>query len=274
MQRAITPGDRVLLLVSLVLLGAVLASLTRFPVLERQVDVLGSPLGLALDGRSVIGGLLVLLTAAGVDGLVRTEAGRQRADVRFTATFWILPCLIALAIAITVPRQYAATEGWLASLVLLGALLTVVILAEYRTIRLDSPQYRTARLALNVATYGAAFALYSTIYGLQLRSLVSAPLAMLVTFPLALELLRSTEEQLERTWLYAGVVTLVLGELTWAINALGLRALSGGGILLLAFYALAGVVQQHLAERLNRRVATEFALTALVGLGLIWLSAP
>ena len=150
----------------------------------------------------------------------------------------------------------------------------MVILAEYRTIRLDAPPYRNARLALNLATFGAAFALYSTIHGLQLRSLISAPLMMLVTFPLALELLRSTEEQLERTWLYAAVVTLVVGELTWAINALGLRALSGGGVLLLAFYTLSGLAQQHLADRLNRRVATEFVVTAVIGLAFIVLSAP
>lgn len=274
MQREITPGDRVIILVSLILMGAILASLTRFPTFTREVTVLGSALGLALDGRWLLAVLLVFLTAAGVDGLVRTEAGRQRADVRFTATFWILPCLITLAIAVTIPRQFNAPGGWLISLVLLGALLTVVILAEYRTIRLTTPQYRLARLALNVATYCAAFALYGTIYGLQLRTLLSAPLTMLVTFPLALELLRSTEEQLERTWLYAAVITLVVGELTWAINAWGLRALSGGALLLLAFYSFAGLAQQHLAERLNRRVAAEFAVTALIGLVLIWLSAP
>jgi len=274
MERDITPGDRVIILVSLILMGAVLASLTRFPTLGYEVNVLGSPLGLVLDGRWLLALLLVLLTAAGVDGLVRTEAGRQRADVRYTATFWILPCLITLAIAVTIPRQFGATGSWLISLALLGALLTVVILAEYRTIQLAAPQYRMARLALNLATYCAAFALYGTIYGLQVRSLISAPLTMLVTFPLALELLRSTEEQLDRTWLYAAVVTLVVGELTWAVNAWGLRALSGGGVLLLAFYTFAGLAQQHLAVRLNRRVAAEFLATATIGLVLVWLSAP
>lgn len=274
MRTELTPGDRVILVVSLVLMGAVLSSLTRFPTLAREIDVLGSPLGLVLDGRWLMAALLVVLTAAGVDGLVRTEAGRQHADVRFTATFWILPCLITLAIAAAIPLQFDSPRGWLASLALLGALLTVVILAEYRTIRLDAAPYRNARLALNLATFCAAFALYSTIHGLQLRSLISAPLMMVVTFPLALELLRSTEEQLQRTWLYAAVVTLVVGELTWAINALGLRALSGGGLLLLAFYTLAGLAQQQLADRLNRRVAAEFVFTAVIGLLLIGLSAP
>ena len=49
---------------------------------------------------------------------------------------------------------------------------------------------------------------------------------MLVTFPLALELLRSSEEQLDNTWFHAGLVAIVLGELTWAINLLGLPSVA------------------------------------------------
>jgi hypothetical protein len=140
-------------------------------------------------------------------------------------------------------------------------------------VQLDSRHYRTARLGLNLATYLAAFALYATIYGLHVRSLVSATAVAVVTFPLALEILRLTEEQLATTWLHAAIVALVLGELTWAINAWGLSSLSGGALLLLVFYTLSGVTQQHLAGRLNRRVALEFVAIAVVGLVLILLNA-
>lgn len=271
------PGDRSVVLISLVLTGVVVASLPTIPPLALALNVLGSPLGLAVDGRWLIGGLVVALTAVGMDAIVRLESGDDDLDTRFVATFWILPCLVGLAAALAVPRLHGQGDDWVtkwvASVILLGALLTIVVAAERHTIRLDDPHYRSARLGLNFATYSAALALYAAIHGLHFRSLVSVPAVMLVTFPLALELLRSSEEELSNTWVHAGGVALILGELTWALNLQGLSALRGGGILLIAFYAFSGVAQQHLAGRLTRRVTLEYASTAAVGLALVALSA-
>jgi hypothetical protein len=75
------------------------------------------------------------------------------------------------------------------------------------------------------------------------------------------------------TWLLAAVVALVLGELTWALNALGLSALAGGSLLLLVFYTFTGVAQQALAGRLNRRIVLEFGAVAAAGLLLLWLAS-
>ncbi len=271
------PGDRSVVLISLVLTGIAVASLPTIPPLALSVNVLGSPLGLAVDGRWLIGAVVVALTAVGMDAIVRLEAGDDDLDTRFVATFWILPCLVALAAAIAVPRLYGRADGWalqwVASMILLGALLTVVVAAERHTIRLEDPHYRSARVGLNFATYSAALALYAAIHGLHFRSLLSVPAVVLVTFPLALELLRSSEEALSGTWIHAGFVAVILGQLTWALNLQGLSALRGGGILLIAFYAVSGIAQQHLAGRLTRRVTFEYASTAAVGLVLVGLSA-
>lgn len=275
MERSpISTGDRVIVLICIVMSGTILLALTRFPTVERELMVLGTPLGLSVNGRGILGILLVALTAAGTDTIIRAVDGRPHIDLRYTATFWILPCLVTIAAATASARLFGSPAAWLVSLVMLGGLLTLVVDAEHRTIDLEGPYYRRARLGLNIATYGAALALYATIYGLQVRSLISAPLVMLVTFPLALELLRSTEEAYRQSWLHAGVVALVLGELTWALNAWGLSALAGGGVLLIAFYCLSGIAQQHLAGRLRRRVVVEYLSTAFIGLLVIWISSP
>ncbi len=274
MREELPPGDRIVIVVSLVLAGIVLSSLTEFPTLALQVDAFGTPLGLDVGGRWLLAVLVVLLAMAGTDGIVRAEAGKANIDARYTATFWILPGLITLAAALGLPQLFDSPARWLGSLVILGGLLALVMDAEYRTVHVGGPYYRTSRLGLNVATYGAAFALFAAIYGLELRSLLSAPLVAAFGFPLALELLRGTEEQLETTWLYGAVVALVLGELTWALNLWGLGALAGGGLLLLAFYTLTGLAQQHLAGRLNRRVVVEYVATALIGLAAILATTP
>jgi hypothetical protein len=267
-------GSRIVILVSLVVAGVALSTAVHLPAWQVEFNVLGSPLSLGLTGGWLIALLLVALTAAGTNDIVRAELHRERMDIGYTATFWILPCLVTLAAAVAVPRQIGDVADWLGSVVLLGVLLATVISAEYGTIDVRGPHYRMARVGLNVATYAAAFALYAAIYGLQVRSLISATAVMMVTFPLALELVRGTEEQLTKTWLHAAIIALVCAQLTWALNRWGLSSLAGGGMLLLAFYTLSGASQQHLSGRLNRRVLVEFVVIALIGLSIIWISSP
>lgn len=269
-----TTGDRVFTLVCLVLAGCVLSSMGAFATTTLQMDVLGSPLGVDVNGRWVLSALLVGLTAFGTDLVIRGEAGARRIDRRYSLTFWILPSLTTLAAATAIPRIYGSPIGWMSGLVLLGLLLALVIGAELHTVDLEGVHYRRARLGLNVATYGAAFALYATIYGFQVRGLLSMPAILAVTFPLALELLRGTEEQLETTWLYAGVVGLTVSQVTWAISMWGISALAGGSLLLLVFYTFSGIAQQHLAGRLSNRVVAEFVSIAVFGLIVIWASSP
>jgi hypothetical protein len=269
----ITPADRIALLISLALAGVALASMAVLPAWSVELTVLGSPLAVGLSGQTLLALLLATLVAAGTEGIIRSTPELARVDVRYTATFWILPVLVTLAAATAVPGQFGNVATWLGSLVLLGVLLGLVLVAEFGTARLDSPHYRTARVGLNLATYLAAFALYATIYGMHKRSLMSATAVLLVTFPLALELLRLTTKELATTWLFAGIVALVLGELTWAVNAWGLSSLAGGGFLLVAFYTLSGVAQQHLAGRLSGRIVLEFVTIAIVGLTVILLAS-
>lgn len=267
-------GERIVILVSLVLAGVALLTIAELPARQMALDVLGSPLAVGISGRWLLGFLLVALTAAGTSDLVRSELQREHLELQYTATFWILPCLVTVAAVSAVPRPSDSSGDWLARVVLLGGLLAAVLIGEYGTIDVRGQYYRLARVALNVATYAAAFALYAAIYGLQVRSLVSATAVLAVTFPLALELLRGTEEQLSTTWLYAAIIAVVCGELTWALNRWGLTGLAGGGLLLIVFYTFSGVVQQQLAGRLNRRVVLEFATIGLIGTIIIWLSSP
>ncbi len=265
------PSEQIVILVCLVLTGIVMLSLGVYPGRYVEFDVLGSPLGINLNGQWLVAGLLFAVVAVGMHTLVRVLSGRTHVELWYSATFWILPGLVTLAAAGSVPRQFGNTGPWLGSLIFLGTLLAIVVVAECGTVRLSAPYYRTARLSLNIATYSAALALFVSIQAFQVRSLLSATAVILVTFPLALDLLRGSEEQLKTTWLYAAIIALVTGEVTWAINALGLRALFGGALILLTFYTLTGVTQQYLAGRLTRSVGMEFGTIAVVAIALIML---
>ena len=68
-----SPGDRIVLTASLVMAGVGLAGMTQLPSWQRELQVLGSPLGVGqlLSGRWLLVLLLGGITAAGVDALGR-----------------------------------------------------------------------------------------------------------------------------------------------------------------------------------------------------------
>jgi hypothetical protein len=69
-------------------------------------------------------------------------------------------------------------------------------------------------------------------------------------------------------------MALVLGQLTWVLNYSRLSSPQGGALLLLAFYTLAGLMQQYLAGRFDRQVVQEYGAVALIGVLLLALIAP
>ncbi|MFQ6058870.1 MAG: hypothetical protein ACE5MB_08355 [Anaerolineae bacterium] len=266
--------DRLSLLISLVLLGLVLASLIELPLRTFSWLVLGSPLSLTLSGSSLLAGLLAALTCAGVEGIVRSHPEAEAARTRYTFTFWILPALLTLAGAVLLPRLLPYPRLWLGGLAAMGLFLALVVMGEYLTLDPDDPRSQRARLGLNLVTYVAALVLYTAVYATRARSLLSATAVLLASTLLALELLRGAAGQMRRTWLYALTVGLIMGEATWALNYWSVEALAAGVLLLLIFYLATGLAQQHLLDQLTRRVLLEFALAALIGLGLILGFAP
>lgn len=268
------PADYLVLLLCLVMSGLLLSALVRLPSWTLQLPVFGSPLTLGLSGRWFMAILLTLLTAAATDVMVRSALDDIDLDLRYVTTFWVLPSLVTLAAATTVPSQFGDPRRWLVNMVLMGTLLAVVVLAEYGTLSRQRGWRRLSRLVLNVATYGVAFALFASAYGRHSRSLVSATTIVVFAFPLALELLRAAADEWRTTWLYAATVAMIVGELTWVINRWGLSALGGGILLLLAFYVFGGIAQQHLAARLTRRVVLEYVVVAVVGFLAVLESSP
>jgi hypothetical protein len=92
---------------------------------------------------------------------------------------------------------------------------------------------------------------------------------------LAVELLRSATNEMRQVLMYSAVVGLLLGELTWALNYWPLLpGLTGGLLLLLAFYLAVGIALQGLQKRLTRRVLVEFAFFGVVALSLIVVFGP
>ena len=91
---------------------------------------------------------------------------------------------------------------------------------------------------------------------------------------LSLVMLRGAPAARKRTALYAALIGLASGEVTWALNYWVVLALVGGAVLLLLFYVLVGVVEGILHGELSRRLLIEYSSVGLLGFLLILSTGP
>lgn len=260
--------DRLGIVISLVMVGLALSVSISLPSREFSFLVFGSELSLRLSGQAQLAFIIAALVCVGVDAIIRTHPLVHRQKLAYTMTFWVLPSLIVISSLILLSNL--SWWGYRVSLILsTGFMLAMIVVAQYRSIDPGDRHQRTGRLILNAIVYAVALVWFITLYRMQVRSILSATGVLVVSGLLALELLRTLENRARRTWLYAFLVGVLMGELTWALNYSSLETRVGGAVLLLFFYALTGLFQQHLWGRLNRRVAAEFGLIFASGLAIL-----
>jgi len=65
---------------------------------------------------------------------------------------------------------------------------------------------------------------------------------------------------------------MILGEITWALNYWPLTGWTGGAILLIAFYLIAGLILAQVRAGLRRRDILEYGSIAAVAFAIVALS--
>lgn len=199
---------------------------------------------------------------------------------------WIMPLLITLTTFLFL-RLLGSLVIRSIGLAIAGLfLLSAFIAQHYR----NDERPRLRRLsgyALDVLVHENALFLYGAIYVLKLRSLFSATALVLLSFLQAFVLLRrlghSPQEHTDslpgagrlepaRRWaplVYAAVVGLCVGEMTWPLNYWVVEGMVGGVFLLTVFYALVNLARHHLQGTLTRRIVFEYVLVGLLGFAAV-----
>lgn len=244
------------------------------------VLALGMTLFLAVDENWILL-LLSLLAALSTDGIVRTHPRGRFQRLDDTALYLFVPVLFTLGLGLFL--QEVATGYWTVAAGLLSSVAYVLILrAEYesvdhrvRTYRLlgfDTDGYQFSRLILNGFTFGTSFLFFATIYDFDLDLLTASFAAGIVSFLLAIEVLREEAMDTSRTMLYALAIGVLLAETAWATHFLPLDGSAAAVFLLLALYLMTGMMHNYLADRLSLRTASEFIAVALAGLAVVTIS--
>jgi hypothetical protein len=238
----------------------------------RSEDMLGFWLGAALVG--LIG--VVVGAAAELHGRMQPLFSAVADRLRYL--LWILPGLLTWAVGLALvlwrPDDLVLARG----LPLIGALLVgLAVFAQDREIAVAVDAAEPGALPrqlLSLLTYLAAFGLFTLIYQIKERSLISATTTAVVAALLSLVLLRGAGAARQRTMLYAAFIGLAMGEVTWALNYWVVRELVGGAVLLLIYYVVVGLIEIVLRGELTRRLLSEYLAVGIVGFLFILSTAP
>jgi len=131
------------------------------------------------------------------------------------------------------------------------------------------PRTGVTYVAVRVGVYLIGLLLMVLIYGTKQRGLLIAPPIALLGAAGTWYLLGDTPADGRRRLINAAGAGLMLGELTWAFGYWDVPALVGAAGLWLAFYVVSGVIEHGASVSLDRRIAAEYALVALIGSAVI-----
>ena len=255
--------DRLSVLTAMILLAYALMRLLNLPVRVVGATFFGSALGFELSGTLLMLVLVAALISAGSDTLIRSHPAFT---ARTTLRYWILPGATALVLGATLNRTPNGPV-WLLELGLSALALSVVFIAEYIVVDPNDPAQDAAALALTALAYALALILFVLLRSLGARAAISATIGGLVAAGLAWRLLTLGGVPAGRALVYGGLVGLICAESIWALNYWRLVASAAGLIVMVPFYVGVGLLQQHWAGTLTRRMWLEFAIVG--GLGLL-----
>lgn len=270
--------DRTSITVGVVLVGIVLVLVLEMPSQVFELEPFGTPLTLYVTGTQVVSLLLVGLTCAGTEAVMRVHPLVRRRAVRYTFPSWALPALATMALTIVLPVSPGLLY-WLLGLATGGATIAWLVLAHYELLwhhgDADSgsptPALQTGK---SVIAYLIGLVFFVSIYETRLRSLVTATSLAAVSAVIATSILSSERCSLGHGMVYAGVIGLLMGEMTWALNYWRANALTVGVLLMMTFYVLVGIAREHLRATLSPRVLFEFLGVAALGVWIAMRFAP
>lgn len=271
---------RLILLLSVVLVGLALLLTMEWPSYTLHLSVFRSPLTLVV---SLVWPMIALLTASmalGAAVIFRQHPAMQGEPAFELVALWPLPTLTVSLAALLLPRAASGTV-WFGGIAVTGLLLYAFFRLEYICLStkwplsVEGPMDQLvltnswAEWTLQVAAYLLALIYLVLIYRARLRTLLSVPAILVVSGLLALRLLRDPTSDWRGEGICALVVGLILGEATWALNYWPGRSTVGGVLLFLIFYVFIGLARQGLRDQLTSSALLEYGIVALLGLGLL-----
>lgn len=261
-------ADRLSVLAATILLAYASTRFIQLPSRELGIQLPGFYLAVEVNIRSIVAILVGGLAASGAEFLLRAHPGIQG---KKTFEHWLLPGLTAWVIGFPL-YQLPLGPQWLASFVLGGALLMLVLIAEYIAIDGSDLRYTPASAGLTAVSFALYLILVIALRSADLRLFLITPA---VTLSAGLVSLRALHLRLRGRWIIfpAIALSLIIAQLTAALHYWPISPIAFGLALLGPAYALTSLIGALAEGEPLRRAVFEPALIIIVVWGTaLWIA--
>ncbi len=211
--------------------------------------------------------LTALIAAAGVESAVRSHPD-WRGSAFGSLSYALLPLLGVLGAGLFIDEAvsgYARMAAGLAA----GAATGLLLYAEYHAVSPTRPLFGSMRLVLAVVTYLVALALFTVFFTHDLNLPASAAAVGVLSFALALDLLRESRGRGASSLLAALAIGISLAELRIALYYFPLDDLLTGALMIVGFYVATGLVHHLLDDDLTPSTIVEYLVVAGVSTAVV-----
>ncbi len=247
-----------------ILLAITLARFIHQPGWELAVQLPGIYLSVPLNVQVLVAFVIAGLTAIGADWLLRDHPALRR---RRTVEHWLLPALTAWVIGLPL-FQLPLSLIWWVGFALGGALLILVIVAEYIVVDPEDARRGMATAGLTAVSFALFLTLAAALRYAGLRLFLLLPTLGLAA---GLVSLRALRLRLPQQWAFlpAGLVALVSMQIGAGLHYWPLSPVSFALVLLGPAYAMTTLFGNLAEGELPRQAVVEPGIVLLV----IWGAA-
>ncbi|MGC9358905.1 MAG: hypothetical protein ACP5G7_00840 [Anaerolineae bacterium] len=253
---------------ALVALMVAVAPLAQIPSWEFSASFLGSELTLEIGANLLGPALAAGLVGSAVLGASLPAGTRGLRALLGLAAHWALPMVWAVAMWEIAPSF--ATSLTRAAFAI-GTGVGLVLLMRLSEPRARMSRDRPSSVLEDLATYVGLLAILTGLHAAHLRSAISATAIAVLGALAALGLFFPLGITPWRTLAASLTVGGLLGQFTWALNYCAVGSVTAGGLLLLAFYVMVGMLRHALRDDLKSQQVVEYLLVCCAGVVLIVL---
>lgn len=238
------------------------------PLEEINVQLPGFYLALDINLQIVVTFLVAGLTATGADVLVREHphlSGRRSVD------HWLLPALTAGVLAVPLYRLPIGMI-WMISFAIGGALLMLVLIAEYIAVDPQDSRYPMASSGLTAVSFALFLLLAIGLRSIDLRLFLALPALALSIF---LVVLRTLNLRFQGRWVLfpSLAVTIIIAQIITGLHYWPLEPITFGLAILGPAYSLTALTGALLQGEPWKRAVLEPGIALLIVLGItLWIS--
>lgn len=262
------PANRLSILSAAILLAYAASRVVDIPSWDFGFQLPSFYLAFEINIYTLVTLLVAGLTASGADLLLREH---PKMEGKPTVEHWLLPALTAWTLGIPLIRLEIGIQ-WLVSFILGGAILMLVLIAEYIAVDPEDERYPMASATLTAVSYALFLILAISLQSAGLRLYLILPALLLAA---VLVSLRTLHLRVVGRWLYlpTSVIILILAGIISAFHYWPLSPISYGLLVLGPAYSLTSLIAALSEEKPLKRAFLEptLMLVAIWGTA-IWIT--